>query len=147
MLAKPTRKRTGWHWRESGGSTTVECRQWPGKKRRGEGTLVSTCYMPGRVQRLLLLMRKPRCAGVGTCPRLTISEYRTGIQIQACPTSAVALEESEVSRAVLSVSSPREGVLRPWRGAIEAGRQRKPSAGHPLERVSGGTVPLVKSCV
>ena len=33
--------------------------------------------------------------GVGTCPRLATNEYRTGIQIQACLTSVVTLEEGK----------------------------------------------------
>ena len=40
-----------------------------------------------------LQMRKLRLGEVETCLRLTMSEYRTGIQIQACLTSIVTMEE------------------------------------------------------
>jgi len=95
-------------------------------RQSGHGRLLSTYCMPDPVLHALCsLTLNPRGSssageeteargGVGACPRLAMNEYRTRIQIQACLTSVVTLEERKRSFWSLSdVSGLREGVLLP----------------------------------
>ena len=100
-------------------------------RQSGHGRLLSTYCMPDPVLHALCsLTLNPRGSssageeteargGVGACPRLAMNEYRTRIQIQACLTSVVTLEERKRSFWSLSdVSGLREGVLLPGVASI-----------------------------